>query len=108
VLCPNEGGAFKQTGAGKWAHLLCAIWIPEVVVTNQLFMEPIDQIERIPKTRWRLVSMQQIVYSLFVTIIFRDAHFVRRRRALAFNATSSPASRLFMSPVQGKQNYYAL
>lgn len=54
VLCPHEGGAFKQTTQGKWAHLLCAMWIPETGVSNPVYMEPIDSIERIPKARWRL------------------------------------------------------
>ncbi|UZJ54898.1 hypothetical protein CBS101457_004218 [Exobasidium rhododendri] len=54
VLCPHEGGAFKQTTQGKWAHLLCAMWIPETGVSNQVYMEPIDSVERIPKARWRL------------------------------------------------------
>ncbi|PWN39676.1 hypothetical protein IE81DRAFT_294537, partial [Ceraceosorus guamensis] len=54
VLCPNEGGAFKQTTQGKWAHLLCAVWIPETGVSNPVYMEPIDSVERIPKARWKL------------------------------------------------------
>lgn len=54
VLCPNEGGAFKQTTQGKWAHLLCAMWIAETGVSNPVYMEPIDSVERIPKTRWAL------------------------------------------------------
>jgi hypothetical protein len=56
MLCPREGGAFKQTSSGNWAHLLCAIWIPEVTVQNQIFMEPIEHIENIPKSRWKLVK----------------------------------------------------
>lgn len=58
VLCPHEGGAFKQTTTGKWAHLLCAMWIPETGVSNSVYMEPIDSIERIPKGRWSLVSLR--------------------------------------------------
>ncbi|KXS19202.1 hypothetical protein M427DRAFT_132224 [Gonapodya prolifera JEL478] len=54
ILCPNEGGAFKQTNTNRWAHLLCAIWIPEVGIGNLVTMEPIDNIERIPKSRWKL------------------------------------------------------
>ena len=54
VLCPNEGGALKQTATGRWAHLMCAMWIPETSVGNAVFMEPIDGIEHIPKARWRL------------------------------------------------------
>ncbi|EJU03785.1 hypothetical protein DACRYDRAFT_64824, partial [Dacryopinax primogenitus] len=54
VLCPAEAGAFKQTNTGKWVHLLCALWNPEVTVTKGAYMEPIEGIERISKPRWRL------------------------------------------------------
>ncbi|KAF8880213.1 hypothetical protein CPB84DRAFT_1792691 [Gymnopilus junonius] len=53
-LCPNEGGAFKQTTHGEWVHLLCAIWIPETRVANEVFMEPVTGVERISKQRWKL------------------------------------------------------
>lgn len=55
VLCPNEGGAFKQTVTGEWVHLLCAIWVPETRVANDVFMEPVNGVDRIPKQRWKLV-----------------------------------------------------
>ncbi|KAI9464663.1 PHD-zinc-finger like domain-containing protein [Boletus coccyginus] len=54
IFCPNEGGAFKQTTLGDWAHLLCAIWIPETRVANEVFMEPITGSDKIPKQRWKL------------------------------------------------------
>jgi hypothetical protein len=54
LFCPNEGGAFKQTNTNQWGHLLCAIWIPECSVSNPIYMEPIDMIEDIPKSRWKL------------------------------------------------------
>ncbi|KAG8221082.1 hypothetical protein J3R82DRAFT_2599 [Butyriboletus roseoflavus] len=54
IFCPNEGGAFKQTTFGDWAHLLCAIWIPETRVANEVFMEPITGSDKIPKQRWKL------------------------------------------------------
>lgn len=54
IFCPNEGGAFKQTNTNQWGHLLCAIWIPEVGVSNPIYMEPIDTIENVPKNRWKL------------------------------------------------------
>jgi hypothetical protein len=40
----------------KWAHLLCAMWIPEVSLGNATFQEPVQDVEKVPKTRWKLVS----------------------------------------------------
>lgn len=54
VLCPNKTGAFKQTDTGKWGHVVCALWIPEVCFANTVFLEPIDSIENIPQARWKL------------------------------------------------------
>lgn len=56
IFCPNGDGAFKQTTAMKWAHLLCAMWIPEVSLGNVTFQEPVQDVEKVPKTRWKLVS----------------------------------------------------
>ncbi|QSL65621.1 hypothetical protein MERGE_002934 [Pneumocystis wakefieldiae] len=55
VFCPNTSGAFKQTSDNRWAHLLCAIWIPEVTVMNTVYQEPIDNIYKIPASRWKLI-----------------------------------------------------
>lgn len=54
IFCPNVDGAFKQTATARWSHLLCAIWIPEVTIANMTFMEPIQDVEKVPKSRWKL------------------------------------------------------
>lgn len=54
IFCPNIDGAFKLTNESRWAHLICAIWIPEVSLGNITFMEPIQDVARVPKQRWKL------------------------------------------------------
>ncbi|KAK5692907.1 hypothetical protein LTR97_010383 [Elasticomyces elasticus] len=54
IFCPNVDGAFKQTNTQRWSHLLCSIWIPEVTVANMTFMEPITDVDKVPKGRWKL------------------------------------------------------
>ena len=54
IFCPNTDGAFKQTNSSRWSHLLCAIWIPEVSLGNTTFMEPVMEVEKVPKQRWKL------------------------------------------------------
>uniref|UniRef100_A0A1D1Z907 Histone-lysine N-methyltransferase ATX2 n=1 Tax=Anthurium amnicola TaxID=1678845 RepID=A0A1D1Z907_9ARAE len=54
-LCPVAGGAIKPTTDGRWAHLTCAIWIPETCLRDVKKMEPIDGLSRINKDRWKLL-----------------------------------------------------
>ncbi|KAI1752941.1 hypothetical protein F4782DRAFT_499185 [Xylaria castorea] len=54
IFCPNSDGAFKQTNSSKWAHLLCAMWIPEITLGNHTFMEPVMDVDKVPKSRWKL------------------------------------------------------
>ncbi|GAV58994.1 PWWP domain-containing protein/SET domain-containing protein/FYRN domain-containing protein/FYRC domain-containing protein/PHD_2 domain-containing protein/zf-HC5HC2H_2 domain-containing protein [Cephalotus follicularis] len=54
-LCPVIGGAMKLTTDGCWAHLACAIWIPETCLSDVKRMEPIDGLNRINKDRWKLL-----------------------------------------------------
>ncbi|XP_070391163.1 PHD finger protein rhinoceros isoform X1 [Dermacentor albipictus] len=55
VLCPTRGGAMKSTRSGqKWAHVSCALWIPEVSIGCVEKMEPIMKISQIPPSRWAL------------------------------------------------------
>uniref|UniRef100_A0A8R7UI00 Histone-lysine N-methyltransferase n=1 Tax=Triticum urartu TaxID=4572 RepID=A0A8R7UI00_TRIUA len=54
-LCPVTGGAMKPTTDGRWAHLACAIWIPETCLKDVKRMEPIDGLSKINKDRWKLL-----------------------------------------------------
>ena len=57
-LCPNKGGAMKATKSGKlWAHVSCALWIPEVSIGCVEKMEPITKISCIPPSRWNLLCV---------------------------------------------------
>ncbi|KAL7751185.1 hypothetical protein RI367_003390 [Sorochytrium milnesiophthora] len=55
IFCPIRRGAYKQTTGNQWAHLLCALWISETSVANPVYMEPIDGVDKIPKSRWKLL-----------------------------------------------------
>lgn len=65
VLCPNKGGAMKCTRSGqKWAHVSCALWIPEVSVGCVEKMEPITKISSIPvriRFRYSLNELEEFV-----------------------------------------------
>lgn len=55
LFCPSTTGAFKQTDSGDWAHVLCALWTPELYFANPIYMEPVEGVSSIPKSRWRLL-----------------------------------------------------
>ncbi len=40
-LCPAKDGAVKRTDTSKWAHVVCALFIPEISFGNNRTMEPI-------------------------------------------------------------------
>lgn len=54
-FCPSITGAFKQTESGLWSHVLCGLWIPELSLKSNIYMETVDGIERVPKSRWKLI-----------------------------------------------------
>lgn len=53
-LCPLKDGAMKQTNDGGWAHILCALWVPEVGFGNIESLEPITKIDKVPNARRKL------------------------------------------------------
>ncbi|KAJ3343649.1 nuA3 HAT complex component nto1 [Gonapodya sp. JEL0774] len=90
IFCPNDGGAFKQTNTNRWGHLLCAMWIPEVGIANPVTMEPIDNIEQIPKSRWKLNCY---ICKQKDGCCIQCAH---RNCYLAFHVTCARRAKLFM------------
>eukprot|EP00898_Chlorokybus_atmophyticus_P001841 jgi/Chlat1/2658/Chrsp178S02478 len=53
-LCPIAGGAMKPTTDSRWAHVACAMWIPETAFEDVDKLEPITLVSTIPKSRWKL------------------------------------------------------
>lgn len=114
ILCPNEGGAFKQTVHGEWVHLLCAIWIPETHVANDVFMEPITGVDKISKQRWKLVRLSQVSPSEYLILScrqkcsicdIREGACIQCTKAscfLAFHATCARKEKLLM-PMKASQ-----
>lgn len=50
-LCPINGGAMKPTNDGRWAHVVCAVFVPEVFFEDPEGREGID-CSMVPKRRW--------------------------------------------------------
>lgn len=50
-LCPAIGGAMKPTGDGRWAHIVCALFVPEVFFKDPEGREGID-CSKVPARRW--------------------------------------------------------
>lgn len=53
-LCPVKDGPLKQTDDGRWAHVLCAFWVPEVGFGSAVYLEPVEKIDRVPGSRFQL------------------------------------------------------
>ncbi|EGX97138.1 PHD finger domain-containing protein [Cordyceps militaris CM01] len=90
IFCPNTDGAFKQTNSSKWAHLLCAMWIPEISLGNHTFMEPVMDVEKVPKTRWKLncyICRQKMGACIQCS---------NKNCYMAFHATCARRSRLYL------------
>lgn len=98
IFCPNTEGAFKQTTTSKWSHLLCAIWIPEVSIGNPSLMEPITDIEKVPRSRWKLqcyICRQRMGASIQCS---------NKNCFVAFHVTCARKSQLFLKMKSGHGN----
>ncbi|GME76745.1 unnamed protein product [Ambrosiozyma monospora] len=54
LFCASTTGAFKQLDNGYWAHVICCLFINELYFANPTYMEPIEGLVNIPKSRWKL------------------------------------------------------
>ncbi|XP_013884074.1 lysine-specific demethylase 4C isoform X2 [Austrofundulus limnaeus] len=52
-LCNLRGGALKKTQNNKWAHVMCAVALPEARFSDEAKRSPIDT-SRIPMQRYKL------------------------------------------------------
>lgn len=78
VLCPNKGGAMKCTRSGqKWAHVSCALWIPEVSIGCVERMEPITKISSIPVIKFKLLInfTENVAYKYILSILLNVFFF---------------------------------
>ena len=70
-LCPSREGALKRTNNGNWAHVICALYIPEVRFSNVASMEPII-LAMVPQERYlkvrKLCSESMGLYILKVVL----------------------------------------
>lgn len=59
VLCPVEGDGssnpLKETSGFNWAHVCCSAWVPEVLFGNAVQMKPVENIGKIPRSRWNQI-----------------------------------------------------
>lgn len=55
-LCLLRGGALKPTETGRWAHLVCAVTIPEVIIGQPALRQPVVT-SGITRARKKLVCM---------------------------------------------------
>ncbi|KAJ1919752.1 hypothetical protein H4219_001781 [Mycoemilia scoparia] len=97
IFCPHKGGAFKKTTSNKWAHLLCALWIPEVCISNTVYMEPIDSVENIPRSRWKLTC------NLCNTRVGACIQCSHRQCFAAFHVTCARKAHLYMKVKPDRQ-----
>ena len=53
-LCGAAGGALKPTEEGAWAHVTCALWLPETSFGDPERVEPVVGVRGVAKARYSL------------------------------------------------------
>lgn len=104
VLCPNKGGAMKCTRSGqKWAHVSCALWIPEVSIGCVERMEPITKISSIPVCEiYIYIYVQYKFYRKKVKILSSYNKFFFIAKSMGLNMCIVSREGRCLHPVQYK------
>ncbi len=96
-LCPITSGAMKRTTDGRWAHLTCALWMPELSMVDNKRMEPVDGINAIHKERWNLTcSVCRVPYGACIQCA--DSHC-----RVAYHPLCARASSLRMEAIEERR-----
>ena len=53
ILCPVQLGAFKQCTDGRWCHVACAQWMPEISIRDVDEPQTIRGVQQMPRERAR-------------------------------------------------------
>ena len=85
-LCLLRGGALKPTDGGRWAHLVCAVAIPDVHLGNPSNKEPVVT-ENITRARRKLVRPEVLETNAAVII-----HIIIAMFTVPFNISRSPCT----------------
>jgi len=51
ILCPVQLGAFKQCTDGRWCHVACAQWMPEISIRDVDELQTIRGVQQMPRER---------------------------------------------------------
>lgn len=96
-LCPVTSGVLKKTTDGRWAHLMCAMWIPETCVADVKRMEPVDGVNAVSKERWRLTcSVCKVPYGACIQCSVNSCK-------TAFHPLCARSAGLYMEVLEEKQ-----
>ncbi|XP_022101943.1 lysine-specific demethylase 4A-like isoform X2 [Acanthaster planci] len=105
-LCNLRGGALKRTTNGRWAHIVCAMAIPEVIFENVRAREPIN-IDKIAPARLKLKCF---FCRPFIKMGNKFGGLIQcsvGKCALAFHVTCAQAAGVVMEPCDWPYAVYA-
>ena len=54
-LCPVRGGVLQRVKGGGWAHLVCALWLPELGFEDPATMKLVRSADHVAPMRFKLV-----------------------------------------------------